>query len=96
LFVSHFVLVKERKDTQLAMNKASGAFTNSKNRSGQLFSISYAEDKRIAGKTVGKLYKCPGGTILDSSTKCGNYEQSANGSQRAYKIGVQAPWRRKK
>ena len=53
-----FCFGKRTKDTQLAMNKASGSFTNSKTRSGHLFSMSCEEDKRIASKTVGKLYKC--------------------------------------
>jgi hypothetical protein len=82
-----FSFGKRTKDTQLAMKKASGAFTNRKTRSGHLFSISYAEDKRIASQTVGKLYKCPDGNNAVSPTKCGNYEQSANGSERAYKGG---------
>jgi hypothetical protein len=46
------------------MEEASGTFTNSKTRSGHLFSISCAEGKRIDGKTVGKLYKYPEGTML--------------------------------
>src|ERR1035438_8049844 len=70
------------------MKKASVAFTNRKTRSGHLFSIIYAEHKRIASQTVGKLYKCPDGNNAVSPTKCGNYEQSANGSERAYS-GVQ-------
>ena len=83
-----FLLVKGRKDTQLAIKKASGSFTNSRTRSGHLFSISCADDKRTASPTVGKLYKCPDGNNAVSPTKCGNYEQSANGSERAHRSGV--------
>jgi hypothetical protein len=83
-----FCFGKRKKDTQLAMKKASGAFTSSKTRSCHLFSISCAEEERMAHKTVGKLYKCPDGNNAVCPTKCGNYEQSANGSQRAYKSGV--------
>ena len=75
---------------RLATKKASGAFTNSKTRSCLLFSAVYAEDKRVDGKTVGKLYKYPGGNNAVSPTKCGNCEQSANGSQRAHKSGVRS------
>jgi len=85
-----FCFGKRTKDTQLAMNKASGSFTNSKTRSGHLFSMSCEEDKRIDGKTVGKLYKCPDGNNAVCPTKCGTYEQSANGSQRAYKSSVRS------
>jgi hypothetical protein len=81
---------KRTKDTQLAMKKASGAFTNSETRSGHLFSIGCAEDKLIDGKTVGKLYKYPDGNNAVCPTKCGNYERPANGSQRAYKSGVRS------
>jgi hypothetical protein len=85
-----FYFGKRTKDTQLTMKKASDAFTNSKTISCHLFSIICGEDKRISGKTVGKLYKCPDGNNAVCPTKCGNYEQSANGSQRAYKSGVQS------
>jgi len=81
---------KKTKNTRLATKKASGAFTNSKTGSYHLFSVVYAEDKRIGGKTVGKLYKCPDGDNAVSLTKCGNYDQSANGSQRAYKSGARS------
>jgi hypothetical protein len=72
------------------MNEASGAFTNGKTRSFHLFSFAYAEDKGIGGNTVGKLYKYPDRDNAVSLTKCGNYKQSANGSQRAYKSGVRS------
>jgi hypothetical protein len=81
------------------MNKASGALTNGKTRSCHLFSVVYAEDTRIDGKTVGKLYKCPDRNSAVCPTKWGNYEQSANGSQLAEKTAfeaAQAPKRRKK
>jgi len=81
---------KRSKDARLTTKKASGTFTNSKTRSCHLFSVIYAEDKRIDGKTVGKLYKCPDGNNAVCPTKCGTYEQSANGSQRAYKSSVRS------
>ena len=88
LFLSCFG--KRTKDTQLAINKASGAFTNGKTRSSYLVSIICGEYKRIDGKIVGKPYKYPDGGNAVSLTKCGNYERSANGSQRAYKSGVRS------
>jgi hypothetical protein len=72
------------------MDKASGAFTSGKTKSSHLFSFIYTEDKRIDSKTVGKLYKCPDGDNAVSLTKCGNYEQSTNGSLRAHKSGVRS------
>jgi hypothetical protein len=78
------------KDTQLRMNKSSGTFTNGKTRSFHLFSVAYAEEQRIDSKTVGKLYKYPDGNNAVSITKCGNYEESANGSQRAYKSCIRS------
>jgi hypothetical protein len=90
LLFSSFCFGKGTKDTQQAMKKASGTFTNGKTRSCHLFSVIYAEDKRIGGKTVGKLYKYPDGSNAVCPTKFGNYEQSANGSQRAYKSGVRS------
>jgi hypothetical protein len=90
LFSSFPCFGKSTKDTRLATKKASGAFTNSKIRSSYLFSIICGEDKRIDRKTVGKLYKYPDGDNAVSITKCGNYEQSANGSQRAHKSGARS------
>jgi hypothetical protein len=54
-----------------------------------LFSIGCAEDKQISEKSIGKLYKCLEGNDAVSLTKCGNCEQSANGSERANESGEQ-------
>jgi hypothetical protein len=48
LFLSYFG--KRAKDTQLAMKKASGAFTNSTTRSCHLFSILCAEEQANWGE----------------------------------------------
>ena len=80
-----FVLANGRKDAELAMKRASGAFTNSKTRSGCLFSISCAEDKRVVEKTVGKLYKCPDGSNAAFPNKIrhlqaiGEWQRTCNG-----------------
>jgi hypothetical protein len=96
LFSSFFLLVKGRKIRSWRRRKRRVPLQTAKPDQVTCFQVVTQEISESRAKLVGKLYKCPDGNNAVSPTKCGNYEQSANGSQRAYKIGVQALWRRKK
>jgi hypothetical protein len=54
-----FLFGKGTKDTQLAMNKASGAFTNSKTRSCHLLSILCAEEQANCGEDCRETLQVP-------------------------------------
>jgi hypothetical protein len=83
-----FILVKGRKIRSWRRTKRRALLQTEKPDQVIYFQYFAQKNKRIASKTVGKLYKCPPRTMLVSPTKCGNCEQSANGSERAYKSGV--------
>ncbi|MGA2373468.1 MAG: hypothetical protein ABSG11_22660 [Candidatus Korobacteraceae bacterium] len=95
---------KRSKDARLTTKKASGTFTNSKTRSCHLFSVIYAEDKRIDGKTVGKklsgnFTNAQTGTMLyaqQNAAPTNNRRMAVSVHIKAVFEAVQARKRRKK